>query len=170
MDLGGIGPPPPQCECGVLPLNYRPREHRIYYSSVCVYNFLDQVGMPRIELGLQDPQPCVLPLYDIPSFIVMLFVGVPGEDANTWSICKTFRDILEATPNEISERYTASVRGRPGLHAPVNRRVRHSFYRRPCRGAGNRTRSTRTRSVRTTGILHPDRTFEAGVRTTGCAP
>ena len=27
--------------------------------------------MPRIELGLQDPQPCVLPLYDIP-------VGPPG--------------------------------------------------------------------------------------------
>ena len=24
VDLGGIEPPPPQCECGVLPLNYRP--------------------------------------------------------------------------------------------------------------------------------------------------
>src|SRR3989338_6915806 len=23
-------------------------------------------GVPRIELGLQDPQPCVLPLYDTP--------------------------------------------------------------------------------------------------------
>ena len=28
-------------------------------------------GLPRIELGLQDPQPCVLPLYDTP-------VGPPG--------------------------------------------------------------------------------------------
>ena len=27
---------------------------------------LQTFGMPRIELGLQDPQPCVLPLYDIP--------------------------------------------------------------------------------------------------------
>ena len=25
------------------------------------------VGLPRIELGLHDPQPCVLPLYDSPS-------------------------------------------------------------------------------------------------------
>src|SRR3989344_5591806 len=24
------------------------------------------VGVPRIELGLHDPQPCVLPLYDTP--------------------------------------------------------------------------------------------------------
>jgi site-specific DNA recombinase len=31
VDLGGIEPPPPQCECGVLPLNYRPGVRRIYY-------------------------------------------------------------------------------------------------------------------------------------------
>ena len=30
-----------------------------------------------------------------------------------------------------------------------------------CRGAGNRTRSTRTRSVRTTGILHPDEVLDS---------
>ena len=35
------------------------------------------------------------------------------------------------------------------------------FYR----GAGNRTRSTRTRSVRTTGILHPEKRTRAPTRT-----
>ena len=35
------------------------------------------VGLPRIELGLQDPQPCVLPLYDSPFFMKSSF-GPPG--------------------------------------------------------------------------------------------
>lgn len=27
VDPGGIEPPPPQCECGILPLNYGPIEN-----------------------------------------------------------------------------------------------------------------------------------------------
>src|SRR3989344_1360325 len=42
----------------------------------------------------------------------------------------------------------------PGLHDPQPCVL--PLYDGPSRGAGNRTRSTRTRIVRTTGILHPD--------------
>ena len=37
-------------------------------------------GLPRIELGLQDPQPCVLPLYDSPpsSLFISFSLGLLG--------------------------------------------------------------------------------------------
>jgi hypothetical protein len=43
-----------------------------------------------------------------------------------------------------------------GLYGPLNTARLFDSIDVLCRGAGNRTRSTRTRSVRTTGILHPD--------------
>ena len=54
VDPRGIEPLPPQCECGILPLNYGPG--RILY-----------VGLPRLELGLNPPEGLVLPLHYSPS-------------------------------------------------------------------------------------------------------
>ncbi len=53
VDLARIELAPPQCECGVVPLNYRP----LTYT----------VGLPRIELGLHEPESCVLPAYSSPN-------------------------------------------------------------------------------------------------------
>ena len=59
VDLGGIGPPPRQCECRVMPLYYRPMRS----GASCAFLL---VGAPRIELGPHAPEACILPLYYAP--------------------------------------------------------------------------------------------------------
>ena len=61
MDPTGIEPVSPQCECGVLPLYYKP-----------------PIGEPRIELGLYAPKAHVLPLYDSPIGDAKKGTGLPA--------------------------------------------------------------------------------------------
>ena len=114
----------PSCNC------------KIYY----IISVKSPVGLPRIGLGLQDPQPCVLPLYYSP-LSNDVFVGRAAENPlSAVALAEAENSVYTLIPFVV-------------------------FF---CRGAGNRTRSTRTRSVRTTGILHPEkRTPLRIVRTTG---
>ena len=49
VDLGGIEPPPPQCECGVLPLNYRPS-----FGTKEIYQMLTQCSIDVPHPDVED--------------------------------------------------------------------------------------------------------------------
>jgi hypothetical protein len=78
-------------------------------------------------------------------------------------LCMRTAGILQPAKNTLTRagkcflvgllRIESSLHNRMAISAAVPRTAGRIL----CRGAENRTRSTRTRSVRTTGILHPDK-------------
>ena len=86
VDLAGIEPAPLQCECSVLPLNYRPvgllgiEPTSVLHAPTKntdthpAFFFRNSVGAPRIELGFYAPEAYVMPLYHAPVEFLMASV------------------------------------------------------------------------------------------------
>lgn len=53
-----------------------------------------RVGARRVELRLQDPQPCVLPLYDAPKYLSQPY-HAPPEKSKGDDVCIAFSRVEE---------------------------------------------------------------------------
>ena len=157
LGTGRIELPPYPPHGQILPLYYVPPSPRLRRARPLSpeANF---IGAPRIELGPYAPKAYILPLYYAPpsprlrrasplspkTSLVIVFRGCrepppagPGGQGTRFSRTFTPLEIFFSEWGESNSRLT-------------NPRLPLSF-----RGAGNRTRFSRTRSVYTTGVLHP---------------